>query len=47
MNYILKGYEPEDLFRYFEDISRIPRGSGNEKGIADYLVAFAKKEGLE
>ena len=47
MDYILKGYEPENLFRYFEDISRIPRGSGNEKGIAEYLIAFAKNEGLE
>lgn len=34
------------MFRYFEEISRIPRGSGNEKGIADYLVAFADARGL-
>ena len=47
MEYILKGYEPENLFRYFEEISSIPRGSGNEKGIADYLVAFAKARGLK
>ncbi len=46
MNYILKGYEPENLFRYFEEISAIPRGSGNEKGIADYLVSFAEARGL-
>ncbi len=26
--------------------SAIPRGSGNEKGISDYLVAFAKDHGL-
>ena len=47
MEYILKGYEPENLFRYFEEISAIPRGSGNEKGIADYLVSFAEREGLD
>lgn len=35
------------MFHYFEEISRIPRGSGNEKGIADYLVAFADARGLE
>ena len=35
------------MFRYFEEISLIPRGSGNEKGIADHLVAFAKERGLE
>lgn len=46
MNYIIKGYSPEKLFNYFEDISAIPRGSGNEKGIADFLVSFAEKRGL-
>ena len=46
MEYVIKGYKPECLFRYFEEISQIPRGSGNEKGIADYLVAFAAREGL-
>jgi dipeptidase D len=37
---------PKDVLRFFEEISRIPRGSGNEKGISDYLVAFAKERGL-
>lgn len=45
--YVISGYKPERLFRFFEDICRIPRGSGNEKGISDYLVAFAKERGLE
>ncbi len=39
--YILDGYEPKKMFRYFEDISNIPRGSGNEHGIADFLENFA------
>ena len=34
------------MFHYFEEISKIPRGSGNEKGIADYLCAFADERGL-
>lgn len=34
------------MFHYFEEISKIPRGSGNEKGIADYLEAFASERGL-
>ena len=46
MNYVLEGLKPERFWHYFEEISRIPRGSGNEKGIADYLVAFAEKHGL-
>ncbi|MBQ7846818.1 MAG: aminoacyl-histidine dipeptidase [Clostridia bacterium] len=46
MEYILNNYEPIALFHYFEEISAIPRGSGNEKGIADYLCAFAESQGL-
>ncbi|RRD94782.1 aminoacyl-histidine dipeptidase [Clostridiales bacterium COT073_COT-073] len=38
--------EPKRVFDYFEEISQIPRGSGNEKAISDYLVAFAKDRGL-
>ncbi len=47
MNYILSDYKPSKLFRYFEEICAIPHGSGNEKGIADYLCDFAKKLSLE
>lgn len=36
----------EAVFRYFEDISKIPRGSGNHGGIVRYLVDFAKAHGL-
>lgn len=39
--------KPEKVFHYFEEISRIPRGSGNEKGISDYLVRFAKERNLD
>ena len=35
------------VFTNFKKISKIPRGSGNEKGISDYLVNFAKSLGLE
>lgn len=47
MDYKINGYQPEKLFHYFEDISAIPRGSGNEKGISDFLVAFARERGLD
>lgn len=33
-------------FRIFEEFSKIPRGSGNTKAIADYLVDFAERRGL-
>lgn len=44
---VLENLEPKLVFKYFEEISKIPRGSGNEKGISDYLVQFAKSLGLE
>ena len=47
MEYIVKGYQPQRLFAFFEEICAIPHGSGNEAGIADYLVEFAKARGLE
>lgn len=31
---------------YFNEISKIPRGSRNEKGISDYVCAFAKAHNL-
>lgn len=35
------------VFHYFVEISNIPRGSGNEKEISDYLVRFAHERNLE
>ena len=35
-----------NVFSFFEEISAIPRGSGNEAGIASYLEAFAKERSL-
>lgn len=39
--------EPKEVFKYFYDISQIPRGSGNEKAISDYLYNFGKSLNLE
>lgn len=35
------------VFYHFEQISKIPRGSGNEKAISDYLLNFGRELGLE
>lgn len=43
----LANLEPQKVFQYFEEISRIPHGSRNTKAISDYLVDFAKLHGLE
>ena len=32
---------------YFNEICKIPHGSGNEKALSDWLVAFAKDHGLD
>lgn len=47
MDYITKGYQPEDALRYFEDISRIPRGSKNEEAVAKYIYNWGKELGLD
>ena len=35
------------VLHFFEEISKIPRESGDEKAVSDYLVAFAKERSLE
>lgn len=39
--------QPEKVFQFFEEMSRIPHGSGNTKAISDYCVNFAKARNLE
>ncbi len=39
--------DAEKVFKYFEEISKIPHGSENTKPIADYLVKFAVERKLE
>ena len=46
MNYVTCGYEPRRALEIFEELCAIPHGSGNERGIADYIAAFADKNGL-
>lgn len=43
---VLENLEPKKVFEYFEDLCRVPHGSGNTKQISDYCVDFAKKHGL-
>ncbi len=44
---ILENIEPKEVWYWFEEISRIPRPSGEEEKIADFLVEFARKRNLE
>ena len=47
MSGFIKDCQPASMFRYFEQISAIPRGSGNEKAVSDFLCRFARKKGLD
>lgn len=44
---VLEKVEPEKVFRFFEELSRIPHGTFDTRRISDYCVAFAKERGLE
>ena len=43
----LKGLAPERVFYWFEEICRIPHGSGNTLAISNFLVDFAKNQNLK
>ena len=42
----LENLEPQNVFYYFEEICKIPHGSGHTRQISDYLKAFAGEHGL-
>ena len=44
---MLEKFEPKDVFYWFEELSKIPRCSRQEKKVSDFLVDFAKKRNLE
>lgn len=44
---ILSNVEPKDVFYFFEEICKIPHGSGNTEQISNYLADFAKQRNLE
>ena len=44
---VLSSLEPQEVFSFFQILSDIPRGSTNEKQIADWVVAFAEERGLQ
>jgi len=44
---MLEGLDSTKVFEYFEEISNIPRGSGNNTAISNYLVDFAKAHNLK
>lgn len=47
MSSSFKGLKPENLWKHFDQILKIPRGSGNEKALGDYIIQDAKRNKLE
>ncbi len=43
----LENITEKRIFYHFNEISKIPRGSGNERQISDYLINFGRGLGLE
>ena len=40
---VLEHLEPGRVFHFFEQMSAIPRGSGNTKAVSDWLAEFARE----
>lgn len=47
MKEVISHLEPKEVFRYFEILSSIPRGSGHEEKVSNWFVNFAKERNLE
>ena len=43
----LKNLKSFEAIKFFKEMNEIPRGSGNEKAVSDWLVKFAKDRNLE
>lgn len=43
----LKNLKSFEVLNFFKEMNQIPRGSGNEKAVSDWLVKFAKERNLE
>lgn len=44
---VLDALGTDKVFYFFEEITKIPHGSGNEGALAQYIMDFAKERGLE
>lgn len=47
MGRVLEGREPQRVLYYFEELCRIPHGSGNTGAVSDFCAAFARTHGLK
>lgn len=47
MKNVFEGCEPKQLYDFLNDVFATPRPSGHEEKMAEYVIDFAKKRGLE
>ena len=43
---ILEKINPVPVFHFFEEICKIPHGSGNEEKLSNYIKQFAEERGF-
>lgn len=43
----LEGLRPEKVFYFFEELTKIPRGSGNELAVAKFIEQYALNKGFQ
>ena len=43
----IEGLEPKLVWQHFYEISQIPRGSGNEDAVGEYIISVAQKNNLQ
>ncbi len=43
----MQNLEPKAIWKYFEQLCQIPRASGNEEKVVDWICEFGKEHGLE
>lgn len=46
-NPVLASLEPKGVFRFFEELTRVPHGSSNTAAASDWVVKFAEERGLK
>jgi dipeptidase D len=44
---VIEGLEPKLAWQHFYEISQIPRGSGDEEAVGEYIISVAKRNNLE
>ena len=47
MQYITEKFDYKNIFFYFEQLTKIPHGSGNVDAISNYLLSFAREHGAK